>query len=89
MTALQFIELAIQSSIVLLIFSISLNATWGDIASLARRPSLLLRSLLAMNVVMPCIAVALYLIFDPPAPVPAALIGLSLAPVPRSCPIRR
>ena len=82
MTALQFIQLAIQSSIVLLIFSISLNATWGDITSLARRPSLLLRSLLAMNVVMPCIAVALYLIFDPPAPVPAALIGLSLAPVP-------
>ncbi|GAB2581638.1 hypothetical protein GCM10027034_11300 [Ramlibacter solisilvae] len=82
MDAAQLIQLALQASVALLIFSIGVNATFSDLTFLARRPGLLLRSLLAMNVVMPCIAIALYLIFDPPAPVPAVLVGLSLAPVP-------
>jgi bile acid:Na+ symporter, BASS family len=88
MTRLHFIELAVQASVFLMIFSIALRASIEDLAFLAHRPGLLVRSLLAMNVIMPVIAIGLVVLFRPPIPVQVALLGLSLAPVPPILPKR-
>ena len=82
MTLGQLIAIALQASIALTVFSIALNATFGDITSLMRRPGLLARSLLAMFVIMPVLAVTVAALLDLNPVVEVALIALALAPVP-------
>jgi BASS family bile acid:Na+ symporter len=74
--------LVLQVSIALIVFSIALRAGPGSVTSLLRRPSLLLRSLLAMSVVMPIVAVAMSALFHLRPEVETALILLSISPVP-------
>lgn len=78
----QLIFLVLKASIILIVFSLGLKATVDDATYLFRRPGLLLRSLLAMQVIMPLLAAALAAAFDLKAPVKAALLLLSVAPVP-------
>ena len=82
MNAAKLIGLALQVSIVVLVFCVGLDAKLDDVRWLLRRPGLLARSLLAMNVFLPalaaCIAVGLGL---PPATI-LALIALAVSPVP-------
>jgi BASS family bile acid:Na+ symporter len=82
MTLAQLIPLAMQASIALIVFSIGLDARFQDLADVLHRPGLLLRSLLAMFVVMPLLAVALSVLFDLNHTVELALVALALAPVP-------
>ena len=51
--------LVIKASIVLTVLGLGLNATWQDALSLFRRPGLLIRSVLSMNVIMPIVAAGL------------------------------
>ena len=53
-----------------------------------RQPATLLRSLLAMDVIMPVVAVLLCLALDPHPAVKVALVALSLSPVPPALPRR-
>ena len=48
----------------LMVFCLGLHARIADLAYLVERPRLLLRSLLAMGVIMPAIAVGIALAFD-------------------------
>jgi hypothetical protein len=57
----QLVILALQVSILCTVFGFGLRATTGDLLYLARRPGLMLRSLLAMLVVMPLVALGLSL----------------------------
>ena len=82
MTLAQLIVIALQTSIALIVLSIALDARLDDITSLLRRPGLLARSLLAMNVVMPAFAVAVAWAFDLNPAVEVALVATALAPVP-------
>jgi BASS family bile acid:Na+ symporter len=82
LTLAQVIPLAIQVSIGLIVFGIALRARFGDLAYLLERPGLLARSLLAVFVVMPVLAVVLAVGFDLNPVVEVALIALALAPVP-------
>src|SRR5262245_17628179 len=82
MSLAQLIPLALQVSIGLIVFSLALQAQPGDLVSLWRRPGLLFRSLLSMNVVMPLLAAGIALAFKLKPAVEAALILLSVAPVP-------
>ena len=66
----------------LMVFCVGLHARIADLAYLVERPSLLLRSLLAMNVIMPAIAVGIALAFDLNHPLEVALIALAVSPVP-------
>jgi bile acid:Na+ symporter, BASS family len=76
------LKVAIRASVVLTVFGLALGATVDGAWYLLRRPGLLARSLLAMNVVMPLAAVALATTFalDPAAKI--TLVALALAPVP-------
>jgi len=74
--------LAIRASVVLTVFALALGTTIDGARYLLRRPGLLVRSLLAMNIVMPLAAVALAVAFDLDPAAKVTLVALALAPVP-------
>src|SRR4029453_15271404 len=78
----QLVMLAIQVSILCTVFGFGLKATREDLLYLLHRPSLLGRSLLAVFVVLPIVAVLLVLTFDFPQWVKIVLVALALSPVP-------
>ena len=82
MTLDQLIPLLLQVSVGAVVFAIGLRTAPGDITSLLRRPSLLLRSLLAMLVLMPLLVAALAAAFDLRPEVELALLLLAVSPVP-------
>jgi len=82
MTAQSLILLALKASIVLSVFAIGLVSRVDDSLFLLRRPKLLLRSVVAINVVMPIVAAAMAWIFDLPEAVEMSLVALAVSPVP-------
>jgi len=78
----KLVLLALQLSIFCTVLGFGLKATKDDLFYLLRRPSLLVRSLLAVFVIMPIVAVVLGRRFDFRPPVEAALVALALSPVP-------
>jgi len=82
MTAQSLILLALKASIVLAVFAIGLASRVDDTLFLLSRPKLLVRSVLAINVVMPLVAAAMAWSFDLPEAVEMALVALAVSPVP-------
>jgi BASS family bile acid:Na+ symporter len=72
----------LQVSVVCTVFGFGLKTTPDDLSYLIRRPGLLVRSLLAVFMVMPVVAVLLSLLFDFGPTVERALIALAVSPVP-------
>src|SRR5215510_3586393 len=72
----------VKASVVLIVFGLGLKATPADLAFLARRPSLLARSVLSMNVILPLLVVAMVAVFPLKPALEIALIVLALSPVP-------
>ena len=89
MTAAQTMMLAINASMFLVVFKLGLDTTFAGVTYLFRRPGLLLRSILAMNVVMPVLAVVACLVFHPSQTIAVALIGLAISPVPPFLPTQQ
>jgi bile acid:Na+ symporter, BASS family len=88
MTLQQVIMLVLQASIVMTVFSFGLRTTVGDVLSLVRRPSLLARSLGAMFVIMPIVAIALAAAFELRPSVKIVLVALAISPIPPLLPGR-
>jgi BASS family bile acid:Na+ symporter len=63
-----------------LVFALGLNALPKDAAFLWRRPGLLLRSLVAMDVAVPAAAVLLVLALRPPRAAAIGILAMALAP---------
>ena len=59
MTVAHAIQLTELLSIMLIVFGFALRSSVRDVTSLFRNPSLLLRSLLAMNVLLPLFAASM------------------------------
>jgi BASS family bile acid:Na+ symporter len=78
----QLVILALQVSILAMVFSFGLKTGVHDLLYLTRRPGLLVRSVLAMFVVMPIVAVLLARFFNYPHTVEVALVALAISPVP-------
>lgn len=78
----KLIPLAIQVSMFLIMFCIALQASPRDLTQLLHRPWLLVRSLVAMNVIMPLLAVTLALALELNHAIEIAFIALAVAPVP-------
>jgi BASS family bile acid:Na+ symporter len=82
-TITQLISLGIQVSMGLMVFCVGLHARAEDIVYLLRKPGQLVRSLVAMNVIMPAVAVTIALAFPSlDRSLRVALIALSVAPIP-------
>jgi len=76
------IPLVLKVSIVLNVFGLGLNASAQDATYLFRRPHQLLRSLLAMHVVMLLCATVLAVNFALHPAVKIALVALAVSPIP-------
>lgn len=76
------LPLLIQGSILLVVLGLGLNSSCRDALYLFRNPGLLFRTLLAMNVIMPLIAVGFAVAFDLPLAMKIALVALAISPVP-------
>jgi bile acid:Na+ symporter, BASS family len=85
----QIVILLAQLSILCTVFGFGLKATTDDLLFLIRRPGLLIRSLAAMFVVMPIVAVILVRLFDFRPTVEVALVTLAISPVPPLLPQRQ
>jgi BASS family bile acid:Na+ symporter len=88
MTLQQSILLAVQASILMMVFGFGLQTTPGDVLDVVRRPSLLGRSLVAMFVIMPIIAFTLDRLFALHPAVEIALLALSISPIPPLLPAK-
>ena len=84
----QLVSLTLQLSIVCIVFSLGLASTMADLLFMWRRPGLLLRSLVAMLVVMPVVAVGLTVWFDVRNTSEIALIAMAISPMPPLLPRR-
>ncbi|MCC6193005.1 MAG: bile acid:sodium symporter [Burkholderiales bacterium] len=82
------ILLALQVAIFATVFGFGLQAKLDDVAYILRRPGLLLRSLLAMFVVMPILVVLLVKAFEFRIPVEVVLVVLAISPIPPLLPKR-
>lgn len=83
------IRIAILISVALIGIALGLRYATADAGYLLQRPGLLARSLVAMNLIMPMVAVALVSSFDFKTPVQVALIALSVSPLPPVLPGKR
>jgi bile acid:Na+ symporter, BASS family len=82
MTLARIAILSLQVSVFLIVFSLGLEATWESATSLFRRPAMLLRSFLSVNVVMPLFAAGIAAAFHFSPAVKIALIFLAVSPLP-------
>jgi len=83
------IRIAILISVGLTVIALGLRCTLADAAYLFDKPSLLVRSLVAMNVIMPLLTVWLVSSFDLKTPVKVALVALAISPLPPFLPGKR
>jgi BASS family bile acid:Na+ symporter len=82
MSIATLIPLVLKASIFLAVFALGLNATLNDALYLLRRPGHLIRALVAMNVIMPIVAMALSMAYNFTPAVQISLVALALSPVP-------
>ena len=83
------VRIAIVISVMLIVIALGLRCKLADAAYLLERPSLLARSLVAMNVIMPLVAVWLVSSFDLKTPVKVGLVALAVSPLPPFLPGKR
>jgi len=76
------IRIVIVISVMLIVVALGLRYTPSDAGYLLHRRGLLLRSLIAMNVALPVIAIWIVTSFDLRTPVKVALVALAASPLP-------
>lgn len=76
------VPLVLKASIMMTVVALAFEANTRDILAFMRKPAQIARSLLAMNVVMPMLAVGLAFAFDLHPAVKVALVALAVSPVP-------
>jgi BASS family bile acid:Na+ symporter len=89
MTVRQLVLLVLQLSIICTVFGYGLAAAVADLTYVLHRPWLLARSLVAVFVLMPVVAVALVLRLHVPHTTEVALVALAMCPVPPLLPLRQ
>jgi bile acid:Na+ symporter, BASS family len=85
-TPIAIVKFVFQASIMLTVFGFGLEASLDDLLYLLRRPGLLLRSLVAMFVVMPVFAIFMASVFSFDRAVVVALVVISISPIPPALP---
>ena len=89
MTFAQLIPVLMQASLAMVVIALGLRTAPGDLGYLLRRPLLLLRSVVAMNVVTPLIAAGLAVWLKLKPEVEVALVLLAVSPVPPVLPSKQ
>ncbi|HYX45257.1 MAG TPA: hypothetical protein VE820_00310 [Sphingomicrobium sp.] len=88
MSIKEIVALSLELSLFLLVFSIGLESRWSDVVHVLRRPALLVRAILAVNVIVPAVVVTLCLIL-PIAPwTEAGLVIMAVSPLAPFAPVK-
>jgi BASS family bile acid:Na+ symporter len=82
MSIAQLVRVALVLSVLLIVLSVALRCTPRTVTSLFRNPSLLVRSLLSMNVLLPLFAALMVALVELRPAIEIALVALSISPVP-------
>jgi BASS family bile acid:Na+ symporter len=88
MSSTDVVTLALEVSLGLLVFGVGLQASVEDTWFLSRHPGLFLRSVLSINVILPLLALWMVMTFAFDLRVQAALIALSISPLPPFLPLK-
>jgi BASS family bile acid:Na+ symporter len=86
MSLAQLIPIAMSISLFIVVLVLGMKTRFEDLSYLLRNPGLLIRSILAMNVIMLGFAVALSQLFDLNPAIKIALVALAVSPVPPTLP---
>ena len=79
--AKQLVGLLVQGSMFLMIMAVAMQCQWREVAEQLRRPTFLLRALVAVNVVVPVTAVLLALAMGLPQPIAAGMLLMAVSPL--------
>lgn len=82
-------SLSLKISIIFTVFALGLRTSMSDALFLCRRPRQLGRTLLAMNLIVPAVAITLALSFNLLPAVKIAIVALALSPVPPYLPLKQ
>ena len=88
MTLAQLVPLALQGSVMAVVFTLGLRTSPRELTYFLRHPGQFWRSLASMNLAMPVIAILIVGLLSLEGPVAVMLVALSLAPVPPILPNR-
>ena len=83
---LELVPLILETSLVLALVSVGFQGRWSDLAYTVKHPFLLLRGILAVNVLVPLAAVTLSAMFPLEPIVKAGIILMAVAPLPPAVP---
>src|SRR5438270_13010233 len=89
MNAAQLVMLLLKVSLLLIVFSLGLRATFSDATFLLRRPGQLARALLAMNIIMPAFVATMVSSFALIPIIRLDLLVLAVSPVPPVLPTKQ
>ncbi len=75
------VPLIVQWSMILIVFSAGLQAKWRDLVMVLERPALLLKSIIAVNIVTPAVALAAILILPIDPNVKIGIMAMAVSPL--------
>jgi bile acid:Na+ symporter, BASS family len=78
----QLVRTTLLLSVLLIVFSVALRCTPRALTSLIRNPSLLVRSLISMNVLLPLFVALMVAVVELRPAIAIALVALSISPMP-------
>ena len=75
------VQLIVEGSLLLLVFAVGVQSSSSDLAYLAQRPSLLVRALVAVNLIVPACAILLCLVFPVDKLTEAGIVIMAVSPL--------
>lgn len=77
----EFIPHFVQGSLFLILFAVGLKARWKDLTSIFRQPGLLIRGLIAVNFVVPLVAVVVLSLLPVEPAIKVGLVIMAVSPL--------
>lgn len=84
----QAVAIALQVSLFLLVLSLGLESRWSDLIHVVRRPAMLVRALIAVNLIVPAVAITLCLLLPIAPSTKAGLVIMALSPLAPFAPVK-
>lgn len=88
MSIKDLISLTLQLSLIAIVLSVGLESRWSDVTYMLRRPALLLRAIIAANVIVPVVAIALCLLLPIVPSIRTGLVLMAASPLAASAPLK-
>ena len=81
MTPVEMVQLALQASMVLMVLGVGLQCSRKDLSDILARPDIVLRAMVAVNLVVPLAAIILCLIFPLAPAARAGIVIMAVSPL--------